>query len=80
MIVADDSQVCLCLRRLCCDVTDFVLPLVNLTALEQVNEEAPLGYSTLQNTDTQKDAAEPRNVQNPYTLKAATWKGENWYS
>ena len=81
MIVGDDSQVCMCFRCLSCDVTDFVCPLVNPIALEQVHEEATLGYSTIQNTATQKDAAEPRKAQNPYTLKAAAWKGEpNWYS
>ena len=80
MIVGDDSQVCMCFRCLSCDVTDFVCPLVNPIALEHVHEDATLGYSTLQNTATQKDAAEPRKAQNPYTLKAAAWKGENWFS
>ncbi|XP_067029494.1 uncharacterized protein [Acropora muricata] len=53
------------------------VPTVNPIALEQVHEEATLGYSTLQNTATQKDAAEPRKAQNPYTLKAAAWKGKS---
>ena len=63
---------------MCCDATDFECFLVQPTGLEQVNNEASLGYSTLQNIDTQKDAAESHNAQNPYTLKA--WKGENRYS
>ncbi|XP_067034396.1 uncharacterized protein [Acropora muricata] len=67
----------MCFRCLSCDVTDFVFPLVNPIPLEQVHEDATLGYSTLQNTATQKDAAEPRKAQNPYTLKAAAWKGKS---
>ncbi|XP_074635708.1 uncharacterized protein LOC141894063 [Acropora palmata] len=53
------------------------VPAVNPIALEQVHEEATIGYSSLQNTDTQKDTAEPRKAQNPYTLKAAAWKGKS---
>ncbi|XP_044184331.1 uncharacterized protein LOC122964660 [Acropora millepora] len=53
------------------------VPTVNPIALEQGHEDATLRYSTLQNTATQKDAAEPRKAQNPYTLKAAAWKGKS---
>ncbi|XP_067021982.1 uncharacterized protein [Acropora muricata] len=67
----------MCFRCLSCDVTNFVCPLVNPIALEQVHEEATLGYPSLQNSDTQKHAAEPRKAQNPYTLKAAAWKGKS---